>query len=113
MTLSQLHTGDVSVFGFNQTPAPQPLELIWWSQGASSIDIQLLAPDSDKKQYQTLPAPDSAWSFYRLLDSAASISTQLEVTWKVPVDAFGHTRKIRFVLASDPWAPFRVPPAAP
>lgn len=113
VTLSQLHTGETSVFGFNQTPAPQTLDLLWWSQGTSSIDIQLLARDSGKKQYQTLPAPDSAWSFYRLLDRAASISKQLEVTWNVPIDDAGRTLKIRFVLTSDPWAPFRPPQAAP
>jgi hypothetical protein len=112
VTLSQLHTGDISVFGFNQTPAPQTLDLLWWSQGTSSVDIQLIAPESGKKQYQTLPAPDSAWSFYRLLDRAASMSKQLEVTWRVPIDAAGRTQDIRFILASDPWAPFQLPPAS-
>lgn len=110
ITLSQLQTGEVSVFGFNQTPAWQALPLAWSKQGTSSINVQVSAPSGTHKQTQSTPPATSTWSFYRLLLQAGA-PAQLVWTWHLPTDATGkQTSPVSFALGSDPWAPFTVPP---
>ncbi len=111
VTLAQLQTGELSVYGFNQTPVFQPLSLVWSKQGTSAVLVQVSAPNTSGTtvQTQSTPPATSAWSFYRLL-LQADPPTQLVWTWHLPVDNTGtKTSPVSFSMASDPWAIFVVP----
>jgi hypothetical protein len=109
--LAQLQTGEISVFGFNQTPAFQSLPLAWSKQGTSSINVQVSSQSGStaSSQTQSTPPATSAWSFYRLLQQADP-PQQLVWKWHLPLSSTGtQTSPVSFAMTSDPWAPFVVP----
>ncbi|WP_437509724.1 hypothetical protein [Sorangium sp. So ce1099] len=112
-TMSFLKTGKTSVFGFNQMPTWQPLELAWSEQDVSSIGVQISYPGTSRRRYESIDVADSAWSFYRLLGKVeppqGGKRRQRIRTWIVPEGAGDGGRPVQFEIQGDPWSPFRVP----
>ena len=102
-TMATLRTGKASFFGFNQMATWQRLDLMWWDEGASAVELEISTPDTDRKRYLRLEVSDSTWSFYRL-DAMAALPY---LTWTLP-DAPQRSKTVQFELRGDPWAPFRI-----
>lgn len=135
-SMSYLRAGNAAVYGFNQRPEPQMLELQWWNQGISIVSLEMRrgVKGADPRKY-TIEA-DGSFSFYRLLDrgenaqaashrltlTAAAIARAtrctvgkirgpkaVSVIWRVPVgDETSAIRRVRMDLTSNPWLPFSV-----
>jgi hypothetical protein len=102
-TMATLRTGKLSFFGFNQMATWQRLDLSWWDEGASAVELEVSIPDTDRKRYLRIEVSDSAWSFYRLL--ARSFAPY--ATWTLS-DAPLRSKHVSFELRGDPLAPFRI-----
>jgi type VI secretion system protein ImpL len=109
-TLAVLRTGKASFFGFNQRPAFEAVEFLWWDQGASAVELQLSTPGTQEKRYRSIEISGSLWSFHRLLMKTSAPRGQLGTwTWSVPVDPASPGKLVQAEMHGDPWAPFRVP----
>ncbi|MCY1059590.1 type VI secretion IcmF C-terminal domain-containing protein [Nannocystis sp. SCPEA4] len=135
-TLAYLRSGGAAVYGFNQRPEPQALELRWWNQGSSVVALELRRGTGSAEPQTHTIEEDAPFSFYRLLDRAADARTgdarrsvtesairaatrcvpgesrrtrATSLVWRVPVAEEARvTRSVRMVIKSDPWTPFAV-----
>ncbi len=117
-TLASLRAGSAAVYAFNQRPGPSTLALPWWDQGASSILLRMSKPGTSDTTTYSIDAPESAFSFFRLLcrarrpnrtalpDGACDTGRGPRV-WDVPLDG-SSTRSVTFTLDTDPWALFHI-----
>lgn len=80
-TMASIGSGGGSVFGFNNRPDRQVLEIDWWSQGSSVVSLTMSTPVSEQDVLAGGAKPDERkfrsfasgeFSFFRLLDQAAS-----------------------------------------
>ncbi len=109
-TLAVLRTGKASFFGFNQRPAFEAFEFLWWDQAASAVELQLSRPGTQEKRYRSIEVSGSLWSFHRLLMKTSAPRGQLGTwTWSVLVDTASAGKLVQVEMHGDPWAPFRVP----
>lgn len=103
--LSYLRTGRLTVYGFNQRPEWQQLQLTWWDQGTSTVGYQIGSP-SGHRDPQSIDET-SAWSFFRLLDRAKVLPENIAV-WTLG-GGVQREREIRFSLRGEPWSSFYLP----
>lgn len=104
-TVSFLSLGKTQVFGTNSRPAVIPFLLPWWQQEIAAVGIEF-GKGSNQRAAQTIEVADSQWSFFRLLERAAS--SRGVVTWTLPADTGKAPCEVRFELESDPAALFRI-----
>ena len=80
-TMASIGSGGGSVFGFNNRPDRQVLEIDWWAQGSSVVSLTMSTPVSEQDVLAGGAKPDERkfrsfasgeFSFFRLLDQAAS-----------------------------------------
>ncbi len=134
-SMAVVSSGSASVFGFNQRPEPQTLQLEWWDQATSIVLLKMTAPESngrDESRYRLIT--EGTFSFHRLLDLGVSRefgklvtptemaisratrcdrrptgTSNLSMVWPVVLDTAGNEiRSVSVVIDSDPWAAFAV-----
>ncbi len=106
--LSYLKSGTGSVFGFNQQPSWQDFKLEWWKDQAAAAGVELATSKKSRKNYRQITVPESTWSFYRLLQKAEPVNTDV-VTWRIQSpETRDEFLEIRFAIKNDPWAMFRL-----
>lgn len=68
VSLSYLHAGDFSLFGFNQQPAWKEMTFDWSRESSASVGVEIVAADGKSNRlYNAVEVGRSAWSFYHLL----------------------------------------------
>ncbi|MFV8749330.1 hypothetical protein ACNOYE_02135 [Nannocystaceae bacterium ST9] len=134
-SMAVISSGGASVFGFNQRPEPQTMQIEWWDQGASVVLLKMTAPESngrDESRYRLVT--EGTFSFHRLLDLGVSRdfgklvtptemaisratrcdrrpagTRRLSMAWPVVVDTAGNeVRSVSVVIDSDPWVAFAI-----
>jgi type VI secretion system protein ImpL len=101
-TLSFLRAGTTTAYGFNQTPAWQPLSVIWFDDASASLGLERTEPGNGEKTTLTVEGDGDAWQFYRLLRKGQAQAGA--TTWLVGAP-------ITFEIAPEPWS-LVAPPGA-
>jgi hypothetical protein len=109
VVLSYLRSGKGSVFGFNQQPAWQNLELEWWKDQAAAVGVEFATKKKkSRKSYRAITVPESTWSFYRLLQKAEPGEMDV-LTWRIKSpEVENKLLDIQFAVRDDPWAVFQL-----
>ncbi len=134
--MAYVRSGGSAVYGFNQRPDPQTLELQWWNQGISVVSLEMRPKEANAGARTTAIEEEGAFSFYRLLDRAENVrfprrrptlseaaieratrcapgqavgSKPLTAVWSVAVgETLLATRNVEMEIRSDPWLAFSV-----
>ena len=108
VVLSYLQIGRNSVFGFNQQPNWQELEIEWWKQQTAAVGVKVEAVPKTGNSHRSITIPESPWSFYHLLQIANELEngeyawTLFDPKWEMkPVN-------IKFEIEKNPWEAFQV-----
>jgi len=72
VSLSYMHAGDFSVFGFNQQPSWKRLKFDWSRESSAAVGVEIVTEDGTSKLQNAVAVGNSAWSFYHLLQKSDS-----------------------------------------
>lgn len=106
--LAFLSSGHRSVFGFNQRPTWQTLEVEWFNRVAAQVGLQLGTAGSGERANFTVAVPEEHWALHRLLRTRPV--DRDGVTFLVPTgNPELPTVPVRFSFQGDPFRLFDVP----
>lgn len=106
--LTFIGSGRSSVFGFNQRPAWQTLEVEWFTRVPAQVGLQVGTPGTGARTSHSLTVPEGYWALHRLLrqgPTAPDGTTFTIETGQPGVADF----TVRFSYREDPFRLFEVP----
>jgi hypothetical protein len=108
VVMTYLKVADDSAFGLNLRPDFQRVSLPWWEPTTAAVGAGFSVDGVGPKVFREYSIPDTEWSLFRLLDTAAEAPRKGSGwSWLVGSPVLGNSLRLSFFLESDPRAIFR------
>ncbi len=106
--LAFLTSGERTVFGFNQRPSWQTLEVEWYTRVVAQVGLQLGTGESGERANFTVAVPEGHWALHRLLRTRPVDRDGVSFSISTGKPAIP-TVLVRFSFQEDPFRLFDVP----